>query len=82
MAGGVLDLPPLAYSSIHGTEAAPPDFLYSMRRLAELGDPAVGVVRELIDRGGRSDSDLLLDPSSIKWLPPQYRTRRRSYAWP
>ncbi|GGP19085.1 2-hydroxyhepta-2,4-diene-1,7-dioate isomerase [Thermocladium modestius] len=67
VAGGVLDLP-LAYSSIHGTEAAP-DFLYSMRRLAELGDPAVGVVRELIDRG-RSDSDLLLDPSSIKWLPP------------
>ncbi|KUO92019.1 MAG: fumarylacetoacetate hydrolase family protein [Thermocladium sp.] len=65
--GGVLDLS-LAYMQLNGVDAVP-DFLYSMKRLIELGEPAQGVVRELIDRG-RSDSSLLINPAEIKWLPP------------
>ena len=53
VSGGVLDLS-LAYMQLNGVDAVP-DFLYSMRRLIELGEPALAILRELIDRG-RSDS--------------------------
>lgn len=67
--GGIVDLPK-AYVTIYEAESAP-DFLYSMRRLIESGEPALSIVNDLVNKVLKlSRSDLLLNPSSINWLPP------------
>ncbi len=66
---GVLDLP-RAYMYVYEVPAAP-DFTYSMKKLIALGDPAMGIVRDLVARAEKAgDASLYLDPSSIRWEPP------------
>jgi len=52
--GKILELPE-AYKGVHGTLEAP-DFLYDMRKLIALGDPALEVARRLGEavKGGPS----------------------------
>jgi hypothetical protein len=49
---GIVDLPK-AYLAIYEAESAP-DFLYSMRRLIESGEPALRLISELGDRAIKS----------------------------
>jgi len=66
---GIVDLPK-AYLAIYEAESAP-EFLYSMRRLIEIGEPALRLISELGDRAIKSGrGDLLINPASINWLPP------------
>jgi 2-keto-4-pentenoate hydratase/2-oxohepta-3-ene-1,7-dioic acid hydratase in catechol pathway len=62
--GKILDLPE-AYKAVYGTLEAP-DFLYDMRKLIALGDPALEVVRKL----GEAAKGPFYAPSEIKWEPP------------
>jgi 2-keto-4-pentenoate hydratase/2-oxohepta-3-ene-1,7-dioic acid hydratase in catechol pathway len=62
--GKILDLPE-AYKGVHGTLEAP-DFLYDMRKLIALGDPALEVVRKL----GEVAKGPFYAPSEISWEPP------------
>ena len=66
---GILDLPS-AYITIYETAEAP-NFLYDMRSLISNGEPALALVRDLVNRAIRSgDQSLFKDPNSITWLPP------------
>jgi len=66
---GILDLP-LAYRRIYEVEVAP-HFLYSMRELISLGEPALRIVEDLVSRAlGSSDNSLFLSEGSIVWEPP------------
>lgn len=62
--GKILDLPE-AYKAVYGTLEAP-DFLYDMRKLIALGDPALEVVRKL----GEAAKGPFYAPSEISWEPP------------
>lgn len=67
--GGVLDLPS-AYMSIYETTEAP-SFLYDMKSLISNGEPALAMVRDLVNKALRSgDTALFRDPNAITWLPP------------
>ncbi len=67
---GVLDLPSTYMSIYDATES--PSFLYDMRSLISSGgEPALAMVRELVDKALRSgDIALFRDPNAITWLPP------------
>ncbi|ABL87223.1 5-oxopent-3-ene-1,2,5-tricarboxylate decarboxylase [Pyrobaculum islandicum DSM 4184] len=62
--GRILDLPE-AYKAVFNTEEAP-DFLYDMRRLIALGEPALEIVKKLDERARGP----FYKPEEIKWEPP------------
>jgi len=62
--GRILDLPE-AYKAVYGALEAP-DFLYDMRRLIALGEPALEVARRL----GEEAKGPLYRPGEIRWEPP------------
>lgn len=62
--GRVLDLP-AAYMEVFGVSAAP-DFLYDMRKLIELGEPALKIAAEVAARAKGPS----LSPGEVFWLPP------------
>ncbi len=66
---GVLDLPS-AYMGIYDTTEAP-GFLYDMKSLIGSGEPALALIRDLVNRALRNgDTALFRDPNAITWLPP------------
>jgi len=66
---GILDLPS-AYVSIYEAAEAP-SFLYDMKALISGGEPALNIIKDLLDKSLRSgDTDLFRDPNTITWLPP------------
>ncbi|MGC9153869.1 MAG: fumarylacetoacetate hydrolase family protein, partial [Vulcanisaeta sp.] len=66
---GVLDLPE-AYMRIYETNRAP-DFLYNMKALIEYGEPALSLIRDLMNRAIKlNDQALIRDANLITWLPP------------
>jgi 2-keto-4-pentenoate hydratase/2-oxohepta-3-ene-1,7-dioic acid hydratase in catechol pathway len=62
--GKILDLPE-AYKGVHGTLEAP-DFLYDMRKLIALGDPALEVARRL----GEAVKGPFYRQGEVTWEPP------------
>jgi hypothetical protein len=62
--GKILDLPE-AYKAVYGTLEAP-DFLYDMRKLITLGDPALEVARRL----GEAAKGPFHRPGEVTWEPP------------
>jgi 2-keto-4-pentenoate hydratase/2-oxohepta-3-ene-1,7-dioic acid hydratase in catechol pathway len=62
--GKILDLPE-AYKGVHGTLEAP-DFLYDMRKLIALGEPALEVARRL----GEAAKGPFYRPGEVTWEPP------------
>jgi 2-keto-4-pentenoate hydratase/2-oxohepta-3-ene-1,7-dioic acid hydratase in catechol pathway len=62
--GKILDLPE-AYKAVYGTLEAP-DFLYDMRKLIDLGDPALEAARRL----GEAAKGPFYWPGEVTWEPP------------
>jgi len=62
--GKILELPE-AYKGVHGTLEAP-DFLYDMRKLIALGDPALEVARRL----GEAAKGPFYRQGEVTWEPP------------